>query len=106
MKESEVKNTPVNAFDQTYVLAGVIGASMAAAGAVVFTRFRSRDLGKSDNLHSNLIAKRSIDLNKIFTEKPYLRDDDREAIKYIAEKGGVAYETEIREKFNMLKSTM
>ena len=27
-------------------------------------------------------------------------------LKYIAEKGGVAYETEIREKFNMPKSTM
>lgn len=106
VKESEVKNTPVNAFDQTYVLAGVIGASIAAAGAVVFTRFRRRDLGKTDNLDSNLIAKRSIDLNKIFTERPYLRDDDREAIKYIAEKDGVVYESEVREKFSMPKSTV
>jgi uncharacterized membrane protein/plastocyanin len=106
VKESEVRNTPVNAFDQTYVIAAVIGASVAAVGAVVFTRFRSKDLGKSDNLNSSLTTERRIDLNRIFAEKPYLRDDDKEAIRYLVEKGGVAYETEIKEKFNMPKTTV
>jgi hypothetical protein len=87
-----------------YIIAGVIGASGGAVGAAIYTHFRRRNFAAI--IPPELTAERRIDLNKIFTEKPYLRDDDKEAIKYIVEKGGVAYETEIRDKFNLPKTTI
>lgn len=46
-----------------------------------------------------------VDLNKIFEENPTLRYNDREILEFIAEKGGEAFETEIREKFNLPRTT-
>lgn len=97
--------------DFTFIIAAVIGASAAgAAGAVIYMRSKKKIAMErpSPVVAAEPVVKerRVIDLNKIFTEKPYLRDDDKETISYIAEKGGEAFESEIRERFNLPKTTV
>jgi uncharacterized membrane protein len=48
-----------------------------------------------------LVAKRKrrFNLKKAFNENPHLMKDDREVIQFLAEKGGAAFEAEIRAKF-------
>ncbi len=54
----------------------------------------------------SLKEKRQIDLEKIFSENPQLRPDDREVLQYIVECGGEVFEAEIREKFKLPKTTV
>ena len=49
--------------------------------------------------------KKIVNLEKIFLENSTLRYNDREILKFIAEKGGEALETEIREKFELPRTT-
>lgn len=108
----DVRNVKTNnSTDQAYVVAAIIGASAAgAAGAALYMRSRKRIVIErtASGIPTELVVKerRIIDLKKIFTEKPYLRDDDKEAINFIAEKGGEAFESEIRDKFNLPKTTI
>ncbi len=107
----DVRNVRIDSFDPTYVIVGVIAASAAgAAGAAAYMRSRKRIMIErtKSGIPTELVVKerRIIDLNKIFTEKPYLRDDDKDAINFIAEKGGEAFESEIREKFDLPKTTV
>lgn len=81
--------------DLTYVIAGIIAASaVGAAVGAFYLRNRKRIMVERTpaGIPSELVVKekRIIDINKIFSEKPYLRDDDKEALNYIAEKGGEA----------------
>lgn len=87
--------------DQMYVLAAILGTSAAgAAGGAIYMRSR-----RAQGVAVNTEESRKIDLNKILAQNPYLRDDDKEAIKYIIEKGGSAFESEIRERFALPKAT-
>lgn len=45
------------------------------------------------------------DLGRVFVEKPYLREDDKNVLAYVVEKGGEALLAEIRDKFKLPKST-
>ncbi|MFQ5940428.1 MAG: helix-turn-helix transcriptional regulator [Nitrososphaerales archaeon] len=97
--------------DQTFVIAAVIGASAAgAAGAAVYMRSRTRiSIEKTAaGIPTELVVRerRIIDLERIFAQKPYLRDDDKETISYISEKGGEVFESEIRDKFDLPKTTV
>ncbi len=46
-----------------------------------------------------------IDTDEIFRKHPQMRYDDKEVILFLAEKGGKAFETQIREKFNLPRTT-
>jgi uncharacterized membrane protein len=61
-------------------------AAVCAAGAVVLLFFFLKRRG-------------SVSVEKIFRSNPYLRDEDKAVILFIAEKGGKAFEAEIRERF-------
>ncbi|MEM3097666.1 MAG: helix-turn-helix domain-containing protein [Nitrososphaerales archaeon] len=98
-------DTRTEALDQAYLMYGAVAASLAAVGAAVYAHVTRRDGAGTAHMSANSETKRVIDLNKILAEKPYLRDYDAEVVKYIVEKGGAAYEAEIREKFNLPKST-
>lgn len=45
------------------------------------------------------------DLERAFMQKPYLRDDDRQVIRYVVEKGGEVLLADIRNRFALPKST-
>jgi uncharacterized membrane protein len=107
----DARAIPIDSFDPTYIVVGVIAASAAGvAGAAVYMRSRKRIVIEktASGIPTELVVKerRIIDLNKIFTEKPYLRDDDKDTINFIAEKGGEAFESEIRDKFDLPKTTV
>ena len=47
-----------------------------------------------------------VDSETIFQARPDLRDDDREIIKFLSANGGQAYESELRKKFLLPRTTM
>jgi uncharacterized membrane protein len=61
-------------------------AAVCAAWAVVLLFFFLKRRG-------------SVSVEKIFRSNPYLRDEDKAVILFIAEKGGKTFEAEIRERF-------
>lgn len=44
-------------------------------------------------------------LEQVFADKPYLREDDRNVLSYVVEKGGEVLLAEIRQRFDLPKST-
>ncbi len=51
------------------------------------------------------VEEKVIDVEEIFEKNPQIRYDDREVIRFLAERGGEALETEIREKFELPRTT-
>nr|AIF23161.1 putative membrane-associated protein [uncultured marine thaumarchaeote SAT1000_13_B06] len=47
-----------------------------------------------------------LDSETIFQAKPDLRDDDKEIINFLSANGGQAYESELRKKFLLPRTTM
>lgn len=45
-------------------------------------------------------------VSKIMEEKPHLRPEDQDVLRYLAEKEGAAFESEIRTKFQLPKTTV
>jgi uncharacterized membrane protein len=68
---------------------------------VAIVHFRNRDKGEVIQEPK----KYTIDLEAIFKENPNLRLDEREILRYIAESGEGVFITDIRERFNLPKST-
>lgn len=52
-----------------------------------------------------LRKRRAPSAEKIIKERPYLRQEDREVIKFLDEKGGEAFESEVRERFPEMPKT-
>ena len=75
----------------------VLGAAVVALAlvVVVFTLIRKPEAE----------AKGEIDLEALFKEKPHLRFDDRDVIRFLAESGGEAFATEIRERFEIPRTS-
>jgi hypothetical protein len=45
-------------------------------------------------------------VSNILTEKPHLRPEDQQVLKFLAENGGAVFESEIRSKFQIPKTTI
>ena len=45
-------------------------------------------------------------VGRILEERPHLRPEDQEALRYLAEKEGAAFESELRSKFQLPKTTI
>ncbi|MDE1842486.1 MAG: hypothetical protein KGH95_02425, partial [Thaumarchaeota archaeon] len=83
------------------IIAGVIGAG--AIGFVVMKKSRSN---KSIMLKETQSDDTIPEKETIYRLKPELRQDDKEIIAFISEKGGQVYESELRKKFLMPRTTM
>ncbi|GEM_PF-1731986 len=97
--------------NQIYVITSVVAASAAgAAGVFVYLRTRKfRAVESTANVSSGelfLKEKRVIDLNKIASHKSHLRDYDKDVIIFIAENGGEVFESEIRDKFGIPRTSV
>jgi len=79
-----------------------IGASSAAAAATAALFMMKRGGVKAAYVREV----RSIDLDRILQMKPYLKLEDQEALQFLAEGGGEAFETELRERFKLPKTTI
>jgi len=88
-----------------YPLIAVIIIAAGATGFVIMkrTRTRSSTVTLSDIPKNNYIAP---DKETIYKLKPELRQDDKEIIAFISEKGGQVFESELRKKFLMPRTTM
>ena len=94
---------------EQFMLLGVIVASSAVAVYLYLTR----RTGKKDQVAlpeppADLIEEdtdQQVDLERVFAEKPHLRQDDRQVLGYVVEKGGEALLADIRNNFGLPKST-
>jgi uncharacterized membrane protein len=95
-----------NSYDNLsiYILIGGIIAA-AIAGIIIVKKTRthkiitSTEIPKSDGYVPP-------EKEEIYKLKPELRQDDKEIIAFISEKGGQVYESELRKKFLMPRTTM
>ena len=104
---SSGNHTPANSSDNLsiYLLSGSVIAA-AVAGIIIMKKTRAQKM---------IIVPSEIPKNDgyvppekeaIYRLKPDLRQDDKEIIAFISEKGGQVYESELRKKFLMPRTTM
>ena len=87
-----------------YLLIAVVIIAAGAAGFVIMKRSRSSNtVTLNDIPKNNYIAP---DKETIYKLKPELRQDDKEIVAFISEKGGQVFESELRKKFLMPRTTM
>lgn len=85
----------------SYLLLFVI-ACAALAGGIAAYRARLRGRG----LKPPTRTFRSIDFQKIIQECPDIKPEDGEVLQFIAESGGEAFESEVRERFRLPRTTV
>ncbi|MGI0058241.1 MAG: helix-turn-helix transcriptional regulator, partial [Nitrosotalea sp.] len=103
---SSGNHTSVNPSDNLsiYLLIGGIVAAGAAA-IIIMKKARSAKIIIPSTVPQNnddIPSEKEI----IYKLKPDLRQDDKEIIAFISEKGGQVYESELRKKFLMPRTTM
>ena len=91
---AEEAKAPAKPIPYTWILIAVV--IVALIGLVMY---------KAKGRSSYEKEKREIDLEKIFNEKPDLKLEDREVVRFLAESGGEAFESEIRERFQLPRTT-
>lgn len=104
----QAKKAADEAIGQIYTIAGITGIS--SAWGAIYLHMRKNGRNVKNGTTNSQAAKASaetctIHLDRIFEEKPHLRDDDRKALQYIVDKGGKALLAELRNNLNLPKST-
>ena len=88
----------------TYAFIGIPIAAAAAGAAIMIKRKQSKP---APVLQTESVSKsESIDTESIFNQRPEMREDDKEIVKFISENGGEALESELRKKFLQPRTTM
>lgn len=97
---------PVNPSDNLsiYLLTGGIVAA-GIAGIIILKKARSTKIIASSKITQNSDYT-PLKKEEIYKLKPDLRQDDKEILAFISEKGGQVYESELRKKFLMPRTTM
>ena len=95
----EAENATTPSILESNYLWFIIIIAIIAITALLLRSFKKRKLPEPPE------KKKIVNLQKIFKENPTLRYNDREILEFIAEKGGEALETEIREKFKLPRTT-
>ena len=100
------EETPVTEDDNSimYVTGGVV--AIAAIAAIAF-KMRTKPKQIITSPQTSVVVEKNepFNIEKIM-EKPDLRDDDKEIIKFIHENGGSALESDLRKKFLLPRTTM
>ena len=97
--------TAANSVKDNYTLP-LIGAGVVVIGLAVFILMRRR--GKSEPKSSPKKSKEvegAVNLDAIFSKNLDLRVDDKEVIRFLSERGGEAFANEIRERFDIPRTT-
>jgi len=88
----------------TYALVGgVVVASIA--GMAIIIRYKQKT-AKPEQVQEFTQKIETVTAESIFKLKPDLREDDKEIVKFIANNGGYALESELRKKFLQPRTTM
>jgi len=99
-------HTPPNSSDNMsiYLLSGSVIAA-AVAGIIIVKKTRTPKIITSSEIPKN-DGYIPPEKETIYKLKPELRQDDKEIIAFISERGGQVYESELRKKFLMPRTTM
>lgn len=84
------------------LIGGVIAA--AVAGIIIMKKIKSNSIIAVSEITTNNYI--SSDKETIYKLKPELRQDDKDIVAFISEKGGQVFESELRKKFLMPRTTM
>jgi len=103
---SSGNHTPTNSSDNLsiYLLSGSVIAA-AVAGIIIVKKTRAQKIIVPSEIPKN-DGYVPPEKETIYRLKPDLRQDDKEIIAFISEKGGQVYESELRKKFLMPRTTM
>ncbi len=106
LTNSSGNHTPASSSNNLtiYILTGGIIAAIAA-GIIIMRKARSTKILTSSEISQDTNYTPS-EKETIYKLKPDLRQDDKEIIAFISEKGGQVYESELRKKFLMPRTTM
>jgi len=103
---SSGNHTPTDSSDNLsiYLLSGSVIAA-AIAGIIIMKKTRAQKIIVPTEIPKN-DGYVPPEKETIYKLKPDLRQDDKEIIAFISEKGGQVYESELRKKFLMPRTTM
>jgi uncharacterized membrane protein len=102
---SSDNHTQINPSDNLsvyFLVGGIIAAGVV--GIIILRKTRSNKIITSNVISNNVDT--PPEKEEIYKLKPELRQDDKEIIAFISEKGGQVYESELRKKFLMPRTTM
>ncbi|MFH2111681.1 MAG: helix-turn-helix domain-containing protein [Candidatus Bathyarchaeota archaeon] len=98
--------TTAKAPDNTMLYAGVVILAAAAAGGYVYLKRVRPTLGQAIPPAPTAPATPAeVDLARIFDKHGDLRLEDKEVLRYLAENNGEAFASEIRDRFDLPRST-
>lgn len=104
-EQQSVNSMPAGPSDNTSIyllIGGVIAA--AIAGIIIMKKIKSNSIIAVSEITTNNYI--SSDKETIYKLKPELRQDDKDIVAFISEKGGQVFESELRKKFLMPRTTM
>ena len=105
-EQQEALSTPKNSQESNTTLPVLIAAGAAAAGTTAFIilrKSRTKSVIVAQITQSNYVPP---DKETIFRLKPELRQDDKEMVTFISERGGQVFESDLRKKFLLPRTTM
>lgn len=95
-----------------YVNAVIIGGSIIAVVIGIILMLKRKQLKSLPSIIQTEFTSekqtetKSIDIETIFNFRPEMREDDKEIVKFISDKGGQVLESELRKKFLQPRTTM
>ncbi|MGI0055845.1 MAG: helix-turn-helix transcriptional regulator [Nitrosarchaeum sp.] len=100
-----------NYVNAAIISGSIISAVIAAVLAIVLILKRKQlkslpSFLQTESIFENQIETKSIDTETIFSFRPEMREDDKEIVKFISDKGGQVLESELRKKFLQPRTTM
>lgn len=104
-EQQSVNSVPAGPSDNTSIyllIGGVIAAAVAAI--IIMKKIKSNSIIAVSEITTNNYI--SSDKETIYKLKPELRQDDKDIVAFISEKGGQVFESELRKKFLMPRTTM
>jgi len=105
-EQQEALSTPKISSNNDNTFSILIAAGAAAAGTTAFIIIRKSRTKSVPVAHIPQRNYISPDKESIFRLKPELRQDDKEMVTFISEKGGQVFESELRKKFLLPRTTM
>jgi uncharacterized membrane protein len=96
-----------NTSDNSLLMYAVVIAAVVIGALIAIKKSKSsKVIEQSTVFKKEESVSQHLDSETIFQAKPDLRDDDKEIIDFLSANGGQAYESELRKKFLLPRTTM
>jgi uncharacterized membrane protein len=103
-QQTALSNPKPTSDNTLFLIGGGVAAGAAAISIIMIKRTKNNKLVKTSDLSKidNFVVP---DKETIFRLKPELRQEDKDIVTFISENGGQAYESELRKKFLLPRTT-